>query len=702
MRPSSTGETGPAWDNVSANISEASLFNPGSPSLPTNVGGSEMAYDPVMHSVILWVGCSSTVCPDDETWEYNGSGWLNLTGNLGGAPSAREFPGFDFDPALRGVVLVGGFGSGATASGETWLFDGAWTNLTSTVGPIPNPMGVPLGAGVAGNPMAWDPTLQGMVMADGCTVLVCGANGVSLTWLLSATGWHVIDFGPGDGSGTVVAFGSMAFDVADGYLVFFGGHDLGIESSENWTFTYAPVAGWVNRTGNDSACMVVCDGTPPGREGAVMTWDGGVGAILMVGGYNSTSGALYNDSWEFSGGDWYPAGAFGPRPPAAFVPVAFAAMGPNSTAISPFLVGGRTTAGGSSNEWVWENSPRPVVEQVAPDPVDAHATTVVNVSFSPNTGSGPTVSTLVSFGDGTLSYFATSAIDVSLPPSLVARHAYSAPGHFPVDIHESDFFTVAGRSGVANVTVVSNLAATLNLRPTALDAGQAVTFRSDPSNGTAPYMYAWEFGDGTGGPLGPAPTHVYPAGGSFDAQVTVTDAGGGRVALSHVILVYPTLSVTASANATSIPAGAPLNFSAAAGGGSGVYAYSWGFGDGTPGSTLRYAHHAYESLGTFSVTLSVRDSLGSSVTTSLRVTVTPSSPDPGVGGPVLAEMGGAWLLLVLAAILGGSSAVVLRWNRRRTEFSPAPRALPSQSPSPSVAAEGARTTLEERPSPNQP
>lgn len=53
-------------------------------------------------------------------------------------------------------------------------------------------------------------------------------------------------------------------------------------------------------------------------------------------------------------------------------------------------------------------------------------------------------------------------------------------------------------------------------------AGEVVGFSCSASGGTAPYSFAWTFGDG-GVDSGPRPSHAYASAGTFDATCTVTD-----------------------------------------------------------------------------------------------------------------------------------------------------------------------------------
>ena len=59
-----------------------------------------------------------------DTWEYNGTGWTDVTGNIDGYPTGngREYPSMTYDSARKKVVLFGG--DGMKWFNDTWEYDG--------------------------------------------------------------------------------------------------------------------------------------------------------------------------------------------------------------------------------------------------------------------------------------------------------------------------------------------------------------------------------------------------------------------------------------------------------------------------------------------------------------------------------------------------------------------------------------------------
>ncbi len=76
-----------------------------------------------------------------------------------------------------------------------------------------------------------------------------------------------------------------------------------------------------------------------------------------------------------------------------------------------------------------------------------------------------------------------------------------------------------------------------------------VNFTANPTNGTAPYTYSWNFGDGSGTSAEENPGHIYSEARTYYAAVTVTDSNGFQVTeFTEVeIMVCPEIPEVSSA-----------------------------------------------------------------------------------------------------------------------------------------------------------
>ncbi len=133
--------------------------------------------------------------------------------------------------------------------------------------------------------------------------------------------------------------------------------------------------------------------------------------------------------------------------------------------------------------------------------------------------------------------------------------------------------------------------------------------------------YTWDFGDGTGG-VGVSLPHRYSRGGTFVVTLRVTSDTGLTATTSRQVTISTTLPA-GSANFVFSPTDPQINdvvyFNASpstlANG-----TFLWDFGDGS-GGTGSTPTHRYSIARTYTVTLTARNELGQSATTSKTVTV---------------------------------------------------------------------------------
>lgn len=122
---------------------------------PSARGRAAVAFDAVRGRAVLFGGATNFgTVPLGDTWEFDGTNWLQLT--PGPAPSARHGHGLCFDPGRARLVLFGGTGSLSTARfRDTWEWNGTtWTAVTTA--------GQPPAYGTAA--MAYDARLGRTVM----------------------------------------------------------------------------------------------------------------------------------------------------------------------------------------------------------------------------------------------------------------------------------------------------------------------------------------------------------------------------------------------------------------------------------------------------------------------------------------------------------------------------------------------------------
>ena len=140
------------------------------------------------------------------------------------------------------------------------------------------------------------------------------------------------------------------------------------------------------------------------------------------------------------------------------------------------------------------------------------------------------------------------------------------------------------------------------------------TFTDGTSGGTPPYTYKWDFdNNGTVDSTAASPVHIYASAGTYTVSLTVKDSIGGSNTETKVgyIAVYVPLHANLSASPLEGIAGVTqFTFTGGTTGGKAPYTYQWDFdNNGTVDSTAASPAHIYASAGTYTVSLTVKDSL---------------------------------------------------------------------------------------------
>jgi hypothetical protein len=193
-------------------------------SVPPVRDNHTMVYDSVRHRMVMFGGAAfiaGTTSYLQDTWEYDGTNWFNVT-PAGTKPPGRTEHVMYYDVANQRTVLA--FGSnGSTLMTDLWAWNGtAWT-------PLPVPTNKPAGRDEAS--IAYDSVRQRAVLFGG------DRNGVRLqdTWEFDGTNWTQVattSLGPS----ARYRF-SLVFDMAHNKVLLFGGYDATrANNQDTWLF----------------------------------------------------------------------------------------------------------------------------------------------------------------------------------------------------------------------------------------------------------------------------------------------------------------------------------------------------------------------------------------------------------------------------------------------------------------------------------
>jgi len=201
-------------------------------------------------------------------------------------------------------------------------------------------------------------------------------------------------------------------------------------------------------------------------------------------------------------------------------------------------------------------------------------------------------------------------------------HSFSKAGVFVVTLTETSDRGLAA-STTQNVTIgTGDLPKPgFTTSPGSPAVGDTIFFNASTSTAGAGHTltgFSWDFGDGTTG-SGMNTTHVYSVPRTYTVVLTVTDESGQSATTSNTL---PIGSGAPTASFTFLMTGKTVTFDGGASTsqpGSTVAAWSWTFGDGASDTGQRVSH-VYVT-GTYSVRLTVTDSLGRSATSTQSVSV---------------------------------------------------------------------------------
>jgi len=220
------------------------------------------------------------------------------------------------------------------------------------------------------------------------------------------------------------------------------------------------------------------------------------------------------------------------------------------------------------------------------------------------------------WGDGS----SVSGIDSQFTGSFTHFHIYRNPGAYQMRFHRSYGGTpTCPLDEYRTITVLENR--TLTLDPALPAVGQTVTFSA--GNFITPTDLAWDFGDGTTTNGEANPAHAYATAGTWPVTLIATDTNACNLSDTLVLMVQVQSPANPSPAFTTEQepcGGLTVSFNNATPGVG--QQMLWDMGDGNT-YTSEDATHTYATFGSYTVTLTVTDTLcGGSASTTQEVVLT--------------------------------------------------------------------------------
>lgn len=206
------------------------------------------------------------------------------------------------------------------------------------------------------------------------------------------------------------------------------------------------------------------------------------------------------------------------------------------------------------------------------------------------------------------------------------EHSYFAPGDYFVNLTVTD--AEGGSDLLVRKVAVGNNApvADFSWAPAFITSLQNVDFSSDCTDQDGQVVsWSWDFGDGTTG-SGSSVVHRFTKIGTYQVQLTATDDDGATNIMRKSLVVNNARPTAAFESVLEVMSMVEVQFKDRSFDPDGtIKAWDWDFGDGVR-STASSPSHAFAGPGTYNVTLTVRDNLGSVGTATKVVTVVNRPP----------------------------------------------------------------------------
>ena len=257
-----------AWDGATWSLLAADADGP----RWRNFAGA--AYDTRRAVLVVQGGVQSRGAYLEDTWEWNGTTWTELTGP---GPGPREGAEAAYDAARGQVILFGG-AAGETIAGDTWAWDGAAWTLVSMTGPEPR----------FPNAMVYDAAREVVLLYGGHYVGATEVLEYGDLWAWDGAAWRQLEPGAPDPGYRIVS--RLVWDPAAARTLMFGGGD-GAFRTDVWAWDGTAWAQWTPEGA-------------PARSGMSGAFDAARGVLVAFGGVERPGGTALTETWEWDGEGW--------------------------------------------------------------------------------------------------------------------------------------------------------------------------------------------------------------------------------------------------------------------------------------------------------------------------------------------------------------------------------------------------------------
>jgi PKD repeat protein len=591
------------------------LMNPGT--RPSARWAHALAYDAKSDRVIMF----GSVIGLNDTWAYdwNTDTWTEM--NPPASPPFNSLHAMAYDEESDRIILYGG---------GTWAYDfdnDTWTGMNPATAP-----------GVSAHAMAYDAESDRIILFGGS-----GSNAYSNdTWSYDFNNdtWTLMNpamrpsarFTP-----------SMVFDAESDRAIMFGGYDIE-PKNDTWAYDF----------NNDAWTLMNTATNPPARYAQALAYDSDSDRVILFGGehggdgtwaYQQTRNGLPSSPQNLvaTAGDaqitlaWSLPEDDGGSPITNYRIYRGTVSGNLSLLIELGNISGYTDTNLTNGVTYYYQvsalngageGPRSTEASATPNP--ANRPPEANFTFSPPT---PVEGELVTFGDISTDPDGPQDIltwqwdfrDGATSAAQNPLHTFAANGTYEVRL------TVTDSAGNTNSTAIDVVVEDRGpvpqfvYAPTSPREGEDVAFTDTSESYDGIVRRSWDFGDGAASTQ-QSPVHAYDHDSIFTVTLIVWEADGDTSTISPAIAVLDADPGATFSWTPSVPnEGVAVQFQDLSVSHDGIVGWSWDLGDGTRTEST-HPSHAYVSDGTFTVSLTVRETDGDVSTVAKTVTIADLDP----------------------------------------------------------------------------